>query len=466
RVLHNWDDENCVRILKRCKEAISNSRGENKRRGKVIVIDMVVGNEEVMKKKERHQVQLCFDMLMMALVNGKERDEEEWERLFLTVGFSDYKIVCALDHSKQMEGLLENITGDELLKAQAHVWSYSFNYIVSMSLKCAVEIGIPDAVHRHGRPISLSGLVASLKLHHSKTDPLRRLMRLLSHAGFFTTSDDGQQELGKLSHYTLTTASKLLLNGAAAKPFLLMQTDPNTMTSWGMLSMWFMFSDSPVPYEAASGGVSFWECMEKNPKQKKGFYDAMVGDSELVAGVLVRECREIFDGVETFVDVGGGTGALSVAIAKAFPDVKCTVFDLPHVVEGLKGGAGVGNLGVVGGSMFEDRIPAADVVILKWILHNWDDEKCVKILKSCREAVSHNIKGKVIIIDMVVGNKAVANDHEMSQVQLCFDLLMMASYNAKERTEEEWKSLFEAAGFSDYKVVRCLGARSVIEAYP
>ncbi|CAN1783875.1 Probable O-methyltransferase 3 [Linum perenne] len=358
-----------------------------------------------------------------------------------------------------MEGLLSNMSSGELLEAQAHCWNYSFNYIVTMSLRCAVELRIQDAIHRHG-PMSLTTLVSTLPLHHSKTDALRRLLRLLIQAGFFTTTVVQRRE-SEEEHYNLTAATRLLLNGGDGllTPNLFLMTEPKTMTTWGMLSMWFQLSDDPVPYEAGNDGVSFWECLEKDPEQKKVFLDAMAGDSEVVASVLVSD-KELFRGVGKIVDVGGGTGVTAAAIAKAYPVVKCVVFDLPQIVENLKMEE-VGNLAVVGGDMFEDPIPAADVVLLKWILHDWDDERCVKILKRCREAVlPSNSEGKVMIIDMVVDTK------ELSQVQLCFDMLMLATFNGKERSEDEWKSLFDAAGFSGYKIVRSLGARSVIEAYP
>lgn len=90
-VLHNWKDEECVTILKRCKEAISSG---DKVGGKVIIIDMVLReneemNEEVFKSSE---TKLLIDMQMLAMVNGKERVEEEWNQLFLAAGFSYYKI--------------------------------------------------------------------------------------------------------------------------------------------------------------------------------------------------------------------------------------------------------------------------------------------------------------------------------------------------------------------------------------
>ncbi|CAL1366735.1 unnamed protein product [Linum trigynum] len=383
--------------------------------------------------------------------------------------------------SQQHDDLLGNIiSGNKLLEAQARAWNYSFNYIVSMALKCAVELGVPDAISKSPeQPISLSNLAAAIPLHPSKNDALRRLMRPLAHAGFFTTTSaaflaGGEEEAE--DHYSLTTAGKLLLRGGPQSPFIELFLDASTMTSWGMLSAWFHYSADAVPFKAGHDGASFWECMEKDPAQKKAFYETMVGDSKLVAGVLVSECKEVFEGVESLVDVGGGTGTMAVAIARAFPKVNCTVFDLPHVVAGVmkeEGGGGddVENLHVVGGSMFE-KIPPADAVLLKWILHDWDDERCLKILKCCREAVAGDEKkkkkknGKVIVIDMVVGNEDVVGNKELCQAQFCYDLLMFATFNGKERDEKEWRSLFMAAGFSGYKIIRSLGPRSLMEAYP
>jgi len=85
-VLHAYSDEECIKVLKKCKEAIANKG----KAGKVIIIDIVVG-----AKNGNHvltEAKLLFDMLMMVLVTGREREEKEWEKLFLEAGFSHYKI--------------------------------------------------------------------------------------------------------------------------------------------------------------------------------------------------------------------------------------------------------------------------------------------------------------------------------------------------------------------------------------
>ncbi|CAH1423819.1 unnamed protein product [Lactuca virosa] len=114
--------------------------------------------------------------------------------------------------------------------------------------------------------------------------------------------------------------------------------------------------------------------------------------------------------------------------------------------------------------MFE-AIPKADAVLLKWILHDWSDEECIKILMRCKEAIpSKENGGKLIIIDMVV--KTHKEDNNLLMTQLYFDMLMMTVLTGKERSEKEWAKLLLDADFRDYKITPILGLRSLIEVYP
>lgn len=97
------------------------------------------------------------------------------------------------------------------------------------------------------------------------------------------------------------------------------------------------------------------------------------------------------------------------------------------------------------------------------MLHNWNDENCVKVLRRCREAISHHKNGKVIIIDAVVGSPS--QDLDLLQTQLLMDMEMMSLFMAKERYEHEWNKIFTEAGFTSYKIQPILGLRSVIELY-
>ncbi|XP_059304279.1 trans-resveratrol di-O-methyltransferase-like [Lycium ferocissimum] len=349
----------------------------------------------------------------------------------------------------------------EVLAAQAHIWNHTFNYISSMSLKCAIQLGIPDIIHSHGRPMMLSDLVNALPINKAKgQECIYRLMSILVHGGFFIQTKINDEE-----GYLLTPTSRLLLKDEPLSlvPFVQMQLDPIIMDSSHSLSEWFKNSDS-TPFKTAHG-KPFFEYAGVESRFNHLFNEAMASDARLVMSVLIKNGKGVFEGLNSLVDVGGGTGTVAKAIAHAFPEIACIVFDLPHVIEGCEGSK---NLSYVAGDMF-NSIPSADAILLKWILHDWSDEDCIKILKKCKEAIpSKENGGRLIIIDMVLmDHNLQKGDHKSYELtQLSIDMLMMAVASGKERSQEDWAKLFSDAGFSDYKIIPILGLRSIIEVYP
>ncbi|KAL2483375.1 O-methyltransferase family protein [Forsythia ovata] len=345
----------------------------------------------------------------------------------------------------------------ELLQAQAHVWNHMFNFITSMSLKCATQLGIPDSIHRHGKPMTLPELVDALPINKARSHGVYRLMRILTHSGFFILEKISGDE--EMEGYWLTPSSRLLLKDKpfGVAPLVLAVLDPVFTKPWHHLSEWFQ-NENHTPFDTAHGR-KFWEYSGQEPRLNHFFNEAMASDAQLVTSVLIRECKQVFEGLNSIVDVGGGTGIVSLGISDAFPNLKCTVLDLPHVVAGLEGTT---NSIYVGGDMFE-YIPPADAILLKSILHDWSDDESVKILKKCKEAISSTDKGKVIIIEIMLDNGK--GDHEAIETQLFFDMEMMVLVTGRERNEKEWAKLFYDAGFTHYKITPILGLRSVIEVY-
>ncbi|XP_076918088.1 putative O-methyltransferase 3 [Bidens hawaiensis] len=354
------------------------------------------------------------------------------------------------------------VEANELFEAQAHIYRHVFNYATSMSLGCALELEIPDIIHNHGKPITIQELVSKLNLPIEKTLNLQRLMRLLIHSNFFSlTKIHDQEDEG----YVLTTASKLLVKNTSENsqnlpnllPFANLILDPVFITPWQFLGKWFHENESTA-FETAHG-IRLWEYANKNPGFNGLFNDAMASDSKMMS-LVVKDCQEIFEGVESLVDVGGGTGLNAKILLEAFPNMTCTVFDLPHVVADK---IDTRNLKYVGGDMF-NSIPSADAIFFKNVLHNWSDDSVLKILKQCREAIRlEGDKGKVVIIDMVVDEKH--NRHEITETKMVFDVLMMVLVTGRERTEVEWERLFLEAGFSRYKITPNFGLRSLMEVF-
>ncbi|KAF8720543.1 hypothetical protein HU200_023797 [Digitaria exilis] len=160
----------------------------------------------------------------------------------------------------------------------------------------------------------------------------------------------------------------------------------------------------------------------------------MAADSRFLMQIVLKECGHIFHGIDSLVDVAGGIVGAAAAIAAAFPSLKCTVLDLPHVVAKAPS---VSNVQFVTGDMFES-IPPTNAIFLK---------KCIKILKNCKLAIpSRDAGGKIIIIDIVLGSNL--SDTKLLEAQ-----------------EQEWKKIFIEAGFKDYNIIP-LGLRSIIELYP
>ncbi|KAH7651871.1 O-methyltransferase COMT-type protein [Dioscorea alata] len=324
----------------------------------------------------------------------------------------------------------QEFTAEELLQAQAQVFHHVYAQIGAMSLNCAIELDIPGIIAKHGsEPMPLSNLISSLPISAKKAAFLPRLMRILTHMGYFVQETASDKEVA----YSITPLSKVLLKDS-----------PTSLSSWvtGMLH----------PYSRVSWHrLSDWFLEER-------FNETMAGDSRLLMKAVVTKCEEVFRGLKTLVDVGGGTGTSARTIAEAFPHIKCTVFDLPHVIADMPESPLVD---AVAGNMFE-YVPKADAIFMKLILHDWTDEDCVKILKKCKEAVAER-KGKVIIVDIVLDSNK--EDPKMTETQLFWDMVMMAFTGGLERNEDEWKNIFNEAGFSSYKITP-LGVRSLIEVFP
>lgn len=355
---------------------------------------------------------------------------------------------------------IEEENKELILDAQAHIWRNIFYFYNSMALKCAIQLGIPDTIHKHGKPMTLNELANSLSINLNKSPSLSRLMRLLVSSNFFSKKTLPGGEEG----FTLTLSSQFLVKDhpLSQAPLALALLDPLLTDPSHHFSSWFQNEAESCFH--IEHGRSLWEYIGHEPKFNDHFNQAMAGDSRFVSSFLLNhnEFKGLFEGVQSMVDVGGGNGATAKAISEALPWLKCTVFDLPHVVEGLQGNGS--NVTYAAGDMFR-VVPHAEVVLLKWILHDWSDIDCIKILQRCREAIPDKMHGgKVIIIDMIV--EPQTDKSKYSDVQLLFDMEMMSITGGKERTKDEWVKIFKKAGFGEYKILPIMGLRSVIEVYP
>ncbi|KAG8068020.1 hypothetical protein GUJ93_ZPchr0005g14751 [Zizania palustris] len=358
---------------------------------------------------------------------------------------------------------MELINSDAKLDAQVELYRNAFAVVKSMALKCALDLRIADAIDHRGGAVTLAQLAADLTLHPSKIPCLRRLMRTLTVSGVFTVQHPAVGG-GAIEEpiYTLTPLSHLLVGSSNLAPYTSVLLHPTFITPFLGIGKWFQ--NELLPNQCSmfkqTHGESLWELTSHNTAFDALFNNALVSESNFTIDIVIKEHGEVFRGISSLVDVGGGLGAVAQAVSKAFPEVKCSVLDLGHVVAKAPSGTLVE---YIAGDMFES-VPPADAIFLKSVLHDWGDEECIKILKNCRKSIpSRDMGGKVIIINTVFG--AGPSNQKHGELQAVFDLFMML-VNGIHRDEHEWKKVFLDAGFSGYKIMPVLGFKSIIEVYP
>ncbi|XP_073120197.1 flavonoid 4'-O-methyltransferase 3-like [Henckelia pumila] len=340
---------------------------------------------------------------------------------------------------------------EEERAALLEIWKYAFAFQPLAVLKCAIELQISETVERHGGSIALPDLSTALRCSPSA---LHRIMRYLIHHGFFQQTPTIPHQESSLC-YTQTPLSRLLSKDGMA-PFILLQSSPAELVSWHGLSR----RVSANGVDSAARGGDAWERAAADPDHNKLINDAMASHARFAMSAIIDQHPEVFQGITSLVDVGGGDGTALRTLVKACPWVRGVNYDRPQVVSVAPLCHGVDQ---VGGDMFE-MVPKGDAVFLMWVLHNWSDEECIRILRNCMGVIPKN-KGKVIIVEAVV--KEGEGEDEFSKIHLALDMVMIAHMEkGKERTFKEWEYLLNEAGFTKYTVKDSWNIVSVIEAYP
>ena len=166
-----------------------------------------------------------------------------------------------------------------------------------------------------------------------------------------------------------------------------------------------------------------------------------------------------FSGVKVLADVGGGNGSVLSAVLQAHPAMRGILFDLPGVV--ARAQANIESRGlkdrcqIVGGSFFESVPVEADAYLLRHIIHDWDDEKATKILRNIHRSMPG--RGRLLVVEGVI---PASNDPFFGKL---LDLAMLVLPGGQERTEEEYRKLYRAAGFRLTRIVPTAAEVSVIE---
>ena len=318
-------------------------------------------------------------------------------------------------------------------------------YWVSQAVYVAAKLGIADLLI--DGPVSCDNLATLTRTH---APSLRRALRALASVGVFSEVAPGQ--------FALTPLAALLRSATpdSMRALAIMYAEEQ-YRAWGDMLHSVRTGQSAFEYRFEMG---IFEYFAKNPEASAVFNEAMTGWTAQVAGAVVDSYD--FSPFGTVVDVGGNQGTLLAAVLRSQPTARGILFDLPHVVAGTAGSLATTEVekrcARVGGSFFEAVPTGGDAYILAQILHDWDDERCVVILKQCRDVMP--AQGKLLVVELVLPE----GDEPFFGKWLDLHMLVMAS--GRERTAAEYGKLFRAARFELARVVPTPAGPSIVEGVP
>ena len=317
----------------------------------------------------------------------------------------------------------------------------------SMAISAAAQLGVADELA--SGPKTPTEIAAKIDV---KPDALYRLMRANAGAGVFRELPDGRFEQTELSEPLRSDAPD------SVRAMAMMLLEDWHHASWGQLP-WCVKTGKPGSLNVY--GKILFDLMQEHPEKGVNFNKAMTQMSVPQAAGIIAAYD--FSGFQHIVDIAGGHGYLLAEILKGAPNLRGSLFELPHIVEGARAGEYLPSLGErVGyapGSFFEDAPPPADAYIMKFIIHDWDDERAGKILNQCRSVIQSG--GKLLVADMVV---PVGNEPAFSKL-IDVEMLVQAP-GGKERTEEEFRDLLAASGFKLERVIPTSTPMCIVEAVP
>lgn len=320
----------------------------------------------------------------------------------------------------------------------------AIGYWVSRLVYVAAKLRLADLLK--GRARTVEDLASAAAVQPAA---LYRLLRALASVGIFAES--------KGRRFKLTPLAATLQTGV-----------PNSMHAWALMinEPWMWASWNELLHGAKTGEMPFlkahqmpiFQYLGTHPEDLEVFGESMSSISRTENPAIAAAYK--FSKNSTLVDIGGGHGSLLAAILKANPRLKGVLFDQSAVIARAENDRHVTAKGIAqrcrleSGNFFQGVPDGGDAYIMKYILHDWNDEECVKILSNCRAAM--NKGGKVLVVDNVI---SPGNDPSWGKL---LDIQMLI-IGGRERTKEEFAALFAAAGLKLTRVVPTKCPLSIVE---
>lgn len=289
----------------------------------------------------------------------------------------------------------------------------------------AAKLNIAD--HLKEKPKTAEQLA---EITHSDAASLYRVLRALASVGVFNENDKHEFELTPLGQ-TLESDTP-----GSVKAMAIAQLGDH-FNAWGNLVYSIKTGNTAFDYVE---GMSIWKYYETHPEEGVNFMKAMTG----LTNAVIMNVLPFYDfsNFKTIVDVGGGNGALVIAVLNKAPQAKGVVFDEEYVVSETKKELSAKGYdkrcNTVAGSFFDFIPDGGDAYLMKMVLHDWNDEQCLQILRNCNKAMKPG--SKLLVFEAVIPEGNVTHPGKL------MDINMLTMTGGRERTEKEFKSLFAQAG--------------------
>jgi hypothetical protein len=321
---------------------------------------------------------------------------------------------------------------------------------IPQALHAAASLGVADAIAADG---SRSDEVA--RAIGADATATHRLLRALVAIELCTEHEDGRFGLTPLGSCLRADAPD------SVRSWVRLMGGEMVWRSWGLLTE-CVRTGTPAPMLLE--GKNAFEWMAEHPTEFAIFDHSMQELTRRAAPAIAAAYD--FGGVHVAIDVGGGHGALLCGILQHHAHLRGAVFDQPHCAAGaaaLAAEAGVGDrCRFIGGDFFTAVAEGADVYLMKSVIHDWNDDRGVAILRACRAAMRAD--ARLLIVEVVV--PARPGTSPLDQMIAGTDLNMLVMTGGRERTEAQYRALCEVAGLRVARVLPTATAFSLIEAVP
>ena len=318
------------------------------------------------------------------------------------------------------------------------LYQMAIGHYVSRALFVAAKLGIADLLA--SGPREARALAQACACDDAA---LARMLRLLASVGVFEVQDDGR--------FANTPLGELLREDApgSSRASVMLFSGVGIQDSWKELE--YCVRTGQPAFRKASPDADPFSQMAADPAAAALFDKAMATFAPQTAAAVAAAYD--FSGFKSIADIGGGNGSLLLGILKANPGLRGIVFDQPHVAERARAKireAGMSDrCDAVGGSFFESVAPGADAYLLKHVIHDWDDERAAAILRTCRAAMPSH--GKVLVVEGLYPAR-IERSLE-SRGAAANDLNMLVCTGGRQRSEAEFRALYQASGFRLTRIV-------------